>query len=358
MPDIRITVHEKIAEVVGAPEIVCGNSDYTAVFDFDSEWSLYDQKTARFIWMDLCTGEKRHWDVLFSGDAAPIPAVYNTDKLLIGVYAGDIRTTTVAKIPCDGCITDGRPLHDDPAPDVYEQLRACLEQLDTGGSAEPENIALLTTAAHPEIMWPDSAQFIPLNRWGYWQETNDDLKQLATVTAAPTADCLMLACVMHRDEIDIEGDDWTKLVTSKAAKSRDGEPQWITVYVKKASAGSYTVNVTQASSVRLSLKVLAVYEAEAVSVAGNEVVSELPYTPPQSSGKRRLYLLSSYYATGTNIAITVTHGDLDLRKAEETRFSVFYNYRPDMQITPTFGYSNSSYTTDSINAIVLDIEEG
>ena len=41
MPDIHITVRERIAQADGDPEIVCGNSDYTAVFDFDAEWDAF-----------------------------------------------------------------------------------------------------------------------------------------------------------------------------------------------------------------------------------------------------------------------------------------------------------------------------
>lgn len=126
MPDIQITVEDKIARITGTPEIVCGNSDYTAAFDFDSEWDLYEQKTARFVWHDMRSGENHYYDAVFAGNAVQIPAVYNTDMLLVGVYAGDIQTTTLAHIPCIGCITDGCPVHDDPPPDVYNQLLALL----------------------------------------------------------------------------------------------------------------------------------------------------------------------------------------------------------------------------------------
>ena len=134
MPDISIKIRDKIAQTQGSPEIVCGNSDYTAVFDFDAEWSDYDAKTARFIWRDILTGRMRYMRVLFTGSIVSVPAVYNTDKLLIGVYAGDIRTTTPAAVPCARCITDDQPAHDPPPEDVYEQLLEYLANLDPGGS--------------------------------------------------------------------------------------------------------------------------------------------------------------------------------------------------------------------------------
>ena len=48
MPNISITVKNKVARA-DRVIIVCDNSDYTAVFDFDDEWSAYDTKTARFV---------------------------------------------------------------------------------------------------------------------------------------------------------------------------------------------------------------------------------------------------------------------------------------------------------------------
>ena len=48
MPNISITVKNKVARA-DRVIIVCDNSDYTAVFDFDDEWSAYDTKTARVV---------------------------------------------------------------------------------------------------------------------------------------------------------------------------------------------------------------------------------------------------------------------------------------------------------------------
>lgn len=55
MPDINITVRDKIAKAEGSPEIVCGNSDYAVVFDLDFEWDTYDLKTMRVVWIDIMT---------------------------------------------------------------------------------------------------------------------------------------------------------------------------------------------------------------------------------------------------------------------------------------------------------------
>lgn len=131
MPDIEIIVREKIAQIQGNPEIVCGNSDYVVQFDFDSEWDAYTEKTAHFAF--ISDGEPQFYDTIFEGDAVSIPPLYRTDLLLIGVYAGDIRTTTPAAVPCLPCITDDEPVHPDPPPDVYAQLLELLSHMGSGG---------------------------------------------------------------------------------------------------------------------------------------------------------------------------------------------------------------------------------
>ena len=129
MPDINITVRDKIAKAEGSPEIVCGNSDYAVVFDLDSEWDIYDLKTMRVVWIDIMTGIPRYIDVPFSGNSAVIPAVYNAYEIAVGIYAGDIRTTTPARIPCDRCITDGSVVHETPSASVYDQIIDLLEKM-------------------------------------------------------------------------------------------------------------------------------------------------------------------------------------------------------------------------------------
>lgn len=129
MPEIAINVREKIAQVSGSPEIVCGNSDYAVVFDLDSEWDSYDVKTMRAAWLDVRTGKLRYVDVPFSGSTAIIPAIYDAYEIAVGIYAGDIRTTTPARIPCARCITDGGSAHEPPPPDVYTQILDLLEKI-------------------------------------------------------------------------------------------------------------------------------------------------------------------------------------------------------------------------------------
>lgn len=74
--------------------IVCGNSDYKIKFSFDSEWNEYTEKTARFIWGGHYT------DVPFTGDTCDVPIIYDASEVEVGVYAGNLKTTTSARIEC------------------------------------------------------------------------------------------------------------------------------------------------------------------------------------------------------------------------------------------------------------------
>ena len=133
MTTINVTVRERIAAVEGEPTIICGNSDYTVHFDFDAEWSTYNAKTARFKFYQ--NGMPLHYDVLFTGDTVAIPALDDTYEVEIGVYAGDIRTTTGARVACTRSITDGDAVHPDPPADVYAQLLEYLERIGKSAGA-------------------------------------------------------------------------------------------------------------------------------------------------------------------------------------------------------------------------------
>ena len=159
---INVMVRNKIA-VADQTVYVCGNGDngddieekngYALLFDFDEEWSKYEHKTARFKF------NGKHIDVVFSGDKCPVPIISNTYGIDVGVYAGDLCTTTPAYIPAKKSILCGASAPDNPTPDIYHQIMALLNDLkevsqedvekavieymenNPGASATVENIA-------------------------------------------------------------------------------------------------------------------------------------------------------------------------------------------------------------------------
>lgn len=196
--------------------------------------------------------------------------------------------------------------------------------------------------------------YMTYSGWTWWQETNDDAKTTATVTPAPTAPCLLVVAAMHRDTVSIEGDGWIKIVDSQSAIGTDIN-QKITVWKKHVSAGEYTITVNQISSVRMSVKSIILYNASDITLIDNTVLASVPYTPAAKTGKRRLYLLSAIYASSN--AVTATYSGIDLKSANELRFSAFYDYEPDVSAVPSFSYYLSDYPANSMNALVFDIEE-
>lgn len=120
--EIKISVKNKIAKPQDLNAfIVCGNSDIDIVFDFDEEWQANDVKTARFSF------DGKHIDVLFTGNAVKMPIIQNTTVLEIGVYSGNLHTTTGALIAAKKSILCGSGVPVDPPEDVYNQI---IEQLN------------------------------------------------------------------------------------------------------------------------------------------------------------------------------------------------------------------------------------
>lgn len=134
MPNIRIKVSEKRAVVEGNPVIVCGNSDYTVTFDFDEEWSQVEVKTARFVYAK--DGETKHEDVMFSDDTVAVPVLSGVPFVKVGLFAGNLSTTTPARVLCDLSILCGAGAPAEPTPDVYNQIMALLEELERLGQVE------------------------------------------------------------------------------------------------------------------------------------------------------------------------------------------------------------------------------
>ena len=123
--EIRITVRDKIARSPWET-IVCGNSGYTINFDFDEEWNSYKTKTALFVYGGTYT------DVVFDGNICNVPVLTNATSCAVGVFAGDLQTTTPALIDCMKSILCDGGAPADPSPDVYAQIMEKLNNMDNG----------------------------------------------------------------------------------------------------------------------------------------------------------------------------------------------------------------------------------
>ena len=135
MPDINITVAHKVA-VSDTQAIVCDNSDYTVHWTLDEDWSAYDTKTMRTIYMD-----GTYTDKVFSGDTSEMPVCTVPGVVQIGLFAGDIRTSRVAILRALPSVRSAAGAPADPTPNVYDQLMERMAQLETSDWAQNDPAA-------------------------------------------------------------------------------------------------------------------------------------------------------------------------------------------------------------------------
>ena len=118
--NFSIDVTNKVAVPVNPPEIVCGNSSYVIDFTFDSEWDMYGIKTAVFTYKR--NGQVKFIEIVFEGTRCCVPILSGIDEVSVGVYAGDLKTTTPATLVCKKSALCDITKHEDPPYEVYSQL--------------------------------------------------------------------------------------------------------------------------------------------------------------------------------------------------------------------------------------------
>lgn len=135
MPDINITVAHKVA-VSDTQSIVCDNSDYMVHWTLDEDWSAYDTKTMRVIYMD-----GTFTDRAFSGDTVELPVCTVPGVVQIGLFAGDIRASRMAIMRALPSVRSAAGAPEDPPESVYDQLMERMAQLETSDWAQNDPTA-------------------------------------------------------------------------------------------------------------------------------------------------------------------------------------------------------------------------
>lgn len=143
---INVTVADKVAKTQGAPVIICGNNGYQVTFNFDSEWDNLPNKTARFTWNK--NGEKQFTDVEFTGHTVDVPVLVDIVAVYVGVTAGDLHTSTPAKITCQRSILCGggtKMVKGDPGAAATIAI-GTITTGEPGTEAEVENVGTRSAA--------------------------------------------------------------------------------------------------------------------------------------------------------------------------------------------------------------------
>lgn len=123
---LHIEIRDKVATLISQNfQLVGGNSDYEVVFDFDKDWDNHPAKTAVFVYGNGVPVHK-----VFEGNVCKGVEIKNATVCLIGVFAGDIMTTTPACV--DNIL---RSINDEaggvpeaPTQEVYNQIMELLQK--------------------------------------------------------------------------------------------------------------------------------------------------------------------------------------------------------------------------------------
>ena len=171
MPEIKIKVRDKCAEGEGV--IICNNSDYTVVWDLDSEWEPYSTRTMR---VNLADGT--YQDAVFTGNSAPLPVLTASGWVSVGLYAGDLHTSRAARLLALSSVLTpvGSPAA--PAEDVYAQIMAKLNELST---VSPEDIAKAVEDYLAEHPIEETDPTVP--EWAKADITGATVGQIAKIAA-------------------------------------------------------------------------------------------------------------------------------------------------------------------------------
>lgn len=145
----KVAVHQKDS---GEKDIVCGNTDYVARFTFDAEWDAVEDKTARFIWNGV------YQDVPILNGVCEIPSLYNTKRVLVGVFGGNLHTTTSAVIDCRLSILCPTPEINPDVGKSYEDILTKLARSAEESAVEAKQSAkdAAESAAQADIVRADA----------------------------------------------------------------------------------------------------------------------------------------------------------------------------------------------------------
>lgn len=112
--------------------IICDNSDYAVVFDFDEEWSEFETLSATLSYYDRERKKLVTLSEELSVDATFIPSIQNAREVFIGLTSGTI-TAKPAMIPCLDSIFTSKGKEAGVEVDPYNVLMAEINSIVPGG---------------------------------------------------------------------------------------------------------------------------------------------------------------------------------------------------------------------------------
>lgn len=136
MKEIHVTVRDGVAFQTDHTAYIAGDGETWVVFAFEDDWSRYPARVARF------QTESGYQDVMFRGEKCHVPVFTYAQKLEVGLYAGNLRTTTPARLFVRPGIRSAWGAPADPEPNVFDQLMECFGESDLKMEALEDGVRL------------------------------------------------------------------------------------------------------------------------------------------------------------------------------------------------------------------------
>lgn len=153
--DLFVTVRNRCVQLAPDTQVmICGYARAEMKISFDAEWDQFVQRYARFTFLQ--GGKTVSVDVPFIGEYCALPVISGTDSVSVGFYAGEIRTTVPARIPCLPCITELPAEVYRPRADAARLILAKL----AGQEAEPPCNGLYLVTANADYLVTDAGDFL------------------------------------------------------------------------------------------------------------------------------------------------------------------------------------------------------
>ena len=292
---IEIVVADKRPTVLGTPIIVCGNSDYTISFDFDEEWASHTEKVARFVYYK--NSKTLFQDVPFSGAEVAVPVLSGIDFVLVGVYAGNLCTTTPARVWCDRSILCGTSEQAPLTPSQYDEIMELLAGGVGLGTAEKKCIlSLFKAAAYTEDVSAKVAELEAL-----WSVSYKVSYSLTGATASNDATAV------------VEGAAYTTTLTAEGGYTLTGATVKVIMGGKDITSTAYSNGVINIATVTGNVVItVAAREIPSFTITNNLTnVTNSNSATKVTEGD--FYSANLSWAEGYDVnSITITMGGVDV----------------------------------------------
>lgn len=319
---INIIIRNKLAECTTRLGVVRGNSNYLVNFELDEEWDGYEYKTAVFTYRR--EGMDYVQRIPFTGSTCPLPTMYwDTAMFYVGLTAGNVITSTPARVYCEDCITDMYPVTDEPPADAYSMIMEHIKDGRLQGLSAYE-VAVEEGFSGTEAEWLESLRAEGDN--------------IIYVDGQPVPDYVLSEADRVADAVRKyqTPDTMTIMAVSDPHQCADGESDWF----KNIDAGNRHCGMAM-ELIKERLHV------DLTVMLGDYVLGGIFTTTEQGleSYRRALSHFGRAFSSGDFMATAGNHDHLSYGRA------VNGTYLSDAQLYPYIGIFNRGAASDENNRL-------